>query len=232
MDTRFSPAAVPVRRRRVPFELLIAVVLLAGFVWLLVEVVRHGGVTQLDQEVAESLHRTAVSSPGLTEFFLKLTDLGSRPFLFGLASGVALLLIVMRLWRLALLWAAAQILAALFVAGVKLLVERPRAVWPDPITTESSFSFPSGHSAGSSLAYGMLAYLIWLRWPSRWPRGGAIAALGALVLLIGFSRMYLGVHYLSDVCAGYCVGLITLCLCIAVVESVRRREPVVDRPGG
>jgi undecaprenyl-diphosphatase len=229
-DPTPPPTTVPVRRRRLPIPLLAAVAFLAGFGWLLLEVTRGGGVTRFDHELAVRLHEVAVSSPGLTAFFKGVTELGSRRFLIGLAVVVAVVLIAARLWRLALLWGAVQILGALLVGELKERVDRPRPEWADPVVTETARSFPSGHATGSTIAYGLSAYLIGLRWRSRGARAAAIVGLGALVLLIGFSRLYLGVHYFSDVLAGYCLGLIALCLSVGIIEWVRRREPKVDQP--
>jgi undecaprenyl-diphosphatase len=220
----------PLARRRLPLPLLAAVALTAGFGWLALEVARGGGVTRFDEELAKRLHESALASPGLAAVFTGITELGSRRFLVGFSAAVAVILALARLWRLALLWGGAQVFCALVMAGVKAVRERPRPHWEVPVITEEGWSFPSGHSAGSALAYGLLAYLIALRWTKPAARAGSIAGLALLVLLIGFSRMYLGVHYFSDVCGGFCLGLITLCLCIALIEWARRRLPAVDRP--
>jgi membrane-associated phospholipid phosphatase len=87
---------------------------------------------------------------------------------------------------------------------------------------ETSYSFPSGHAMESFVAYGMLAYLavLWLRtWEAR---VAVICGAALLVVLIGFSRMYLGVHYFSDVIAGYAAGGVWLSALITGAETMRR----------
>ena len=104
---------------------------------------------------------------------------------------------------------------------IKMIIKRPRPEWPFPVYIESSFSFPSGHATMAVILYGFIAYLLWhtstgsvqvsstllsarkIRWIS------TILAI-LIILVIGFTRLYLGVHYFSDVIAGYILG--TLCL--------------------
>jgi undecaprenyl-diphosphatase len=76
----------------------------------------------------------------------------------------------------------------------------------------------------SLVAYGMLAYLLILGIPVRWLRWVLVSLLALLVLAIGFSRMFLGAHWFSDVVAGYCAATIWLTFCITSVEALRRRR--------
>lgn len=79
---------------------------------------------------------------------------------------------------------------------------RPATALPDP-----SFSFPSGHATISMAFYGLLIYFVWKNIRSKYLRGGLIAVLSLLVLSIGFSRLYLGMHFVTDVWGGYFLGL-------------------------
>jgi membrane-associated phospholipid phosphatase len=89
--------------------------------------------------------------------------------------------------------------------------------------TPPGWSFPSGHAMGSFVTYGFLAYLL-SRVPwARFPRRTVTAALAALVLLIGFSRMYLGAHFLSDVIGGYAAAAVWLTFCILVTDRTQQR---------
>ncbi len=99
----------------------------------------------------------------------------------------------------------------LLITGLKLLFHRPR---PDVIFAPLGYSFPSGHSFFAVTVYGMAAYWLTQGAPSRRRWVWATAAL--VILLIGFSRVYLGVHYASDVLAGFCVGLPWLWACLAL----------------
>jgi membrane-associated phospholipid phosphatase len=164
----------------------------------------------VDGWVAAALH--AHASPPVTTFFSLVTELGGTIVLVAVA-----VLTAASLARLGRRHDAALVLVALVGAEIltwslKALFQRERPTFDDPLATASSFSYPSGHALVSVVVYGALAYLL-LAGRSG-PRGGAVvAAFAALVVLaVGFSRLYLGVHYLSDVLAGYAVGFAWLLL--------------------
>src|SRR5439155_17690729 len=112
-----------------------------------------------------------------------------------------------------------------WIDAIKNVVDRQRPVYNRIFTSEESPSFPSGHAAGSAVGYGMLAYCLALRWRTWRRRLPLVGVLVLLVLLIGFSRLYLGVHYLSDVLAGYALGLAWLALCVCAIEAIRMQLP-------
>jgi undecaprenyl-diphosphatase len=95
---------------------------------------------------------------------------------------------------------------------------RDRPFFEDPLATASSFSFPSGHALVSLAVYGSLALVVARHTRSR-RRAAAILAVAAIwILAIGFSRLYLGVHFLSDVLAGYAAGAAWLALLYVSIE--------------
>ncbi len=97
-----------------------------------------------------------------------------------------------------------------------------------------AFSFPSGHAMVSAAFYGFLAYLSW-RVLRGWWRTASTLALLALVLAIGLSRLYLGVHYLTDVLAGYLAGFVwadTVILGSRLLARRRAPPPPPDRVAG
>lgn len=95
---------------------------------------------------------------------------------------------------------------------LKIIIDRPRPI--DAVILEDSASFPSGHATIAVAFYGFFAYLLFNNikniHTSQKYRASIILAGAVLIFLIGFSRLYLGVHYLSDVLAGYLVGLLWL----------------------
>ena len=106
---------------------------------------------------------------------------------------------------------------------LKLVIRRPRPPGAAAFLQHFSWSFPSGHAMASLIGYGMLAYVLTLLWIHH--RSAQIAVvLGAalLIIAIGFSRLYLGVHYFSDVVGGYAAGVLWLSACISGVEVARR----------
>lgn len=158
----------------------------------------------------------------LSEFFYALTALGSFFATIGIAVLGSVVLIYYRKWRnLLILW--------LLMAGVGLFVQvgkrefnRPR---PPQIAyyAVTGFSFPSGHSATAMTLYGLLGYW-WARQIRRTrPRIWAGVATIVLILLVGFSRIYLGVHYLSDVLGGYLLGICWLIIGVALTEWQRTK---------
>lgn len=181
------------------------------FAVLAEDVLTGDPLVQLDQRLAGWLHDRA--TPGLTTAFEAVTTLGSASVIVPLALA-AILVLLTRTKRaealfVTLVLAGAEGLTMILKAGF----ERERPFFPDPLATESSFSFPSGHATVSLAVYGALGFLL-ARRSSSW-RGRALwlGAAAGLVLLIGASRLVLGVHFLSDVLAGFSAGMVWLVLC-------------------
>lgn len=107
-----------------------------------------------------------------------------------------------------------------FLTGIvgKYLWHRPRPM-DVAVYLEKSWSFPSGHAILAVSLYGFLIYFFWKQFKSWGTKAGALFLGLLIILLIGFSRLYLGVHYLSDVLAGYMIGIFWLVISIDLVES-------------
>ena len=119
-----------------------------------------------------------------------------------------------RNWSDMLLVIFARVTASWLNDLLKAIFARPRPFFLDPIATAAFYSFPSGHVMGSVIVYGLLAYLLLQRKPSRPVRLVIIGVTTLIVLLVGLSRMVLGVHYLSDVLAGFAAGGAWLVVCV------------------
>jgi membrane-associated phospholipid phosphatase len=166
---------------------------------------------QVDIRLANALNANAVSSA--TTAFEAVTTLGSTSVLALVAATAVAYLVHRRRGRDTALLVVALAGAQLVTWILKAALERPRPSFDEPVATADWFSFPSGHASNSLALYGALAYVFAGR-SSRPVRAVVLAGLTLLVAAIGFSRVYLGVHYLTDVIAGYSAGLAWLLLVI------------------
>jgi membrane-associated phospholipid phosphatase len=172
--------------------------------------------TRNDQQVADWLHGRATEP--LTDVFRAITTLGNFVTLV-----VVTVIAVAVLWRRrehidAVLVAAAFLGAQVLSIGMKLGFRRERPFFPDPLATESTFSFPSGHALVSLAVYGSIALVLARRLRRRSDGIVLFGGTALLVLAIGFSRLYLGVHFLSDVLAGFAAGAAWLALLYVALE--------------
>jgi undecaprenyl-diphosphatase len=152
------------------------------------------------------------------------TELGSTIAVTVIAVLTLLVGVAAGPWRHGAIGAGVIGLAALAVEIIKSTVARERPEILDPLLVEHGFSFPSGHASLSMVAYGILAVLVGR---SFLPRGTQLAVFGlvvAVVFLIGLSRVWLGVHYPSDVIAGWVAGATVVLVYASFTRGVSR-EP-------
>jgi undecaprenyl-diphosphatase len=196
---------------------------LAAFVVLAEDVVTGGRIAAFDQVFARELR--AATTPAWAGVFAVITIFGSGPALTAAAGAIGTVLIV-RGQKVAGVWfMTAQAGGALLNYVLKQTFERTRPEFADPVLAASSWSFPSGHAMATFIFCGLGAYLI-VRASRSWLAAGlAIAATLAWCVLISFSRLYLGVHFASDVIAGMCAGAAWVAVCVSGLEVVRRRRP-------
>jgi membrane-associated phospholipid phosphatase len=204
--------------------LLLSLAAAALFAVIARGVVAEKGLTELDLKLKDDLHAHALASPATRTVFELITEMGSFRTLSVLAVGVALVLLVRRQLLLALVWLIALAGGGLIDAWLKSLFLRERPSFEVSLVYEPTLSFPSGHSMASIVSYGMLAYLLVLIVPHRWLRIAVAGILSLLVLGIGFSRIYLGAHWFSDVLGGFTAGAVWLAFCISGIEIIRRRR--------
>jgi membrane-associated phospholipid phosphatase len=165
-----------------------------------------------DETILLSIHQW--SSPTLDQVMLLITQLGNPTALVPLACISISWLSWRRQWHIALLFFVTGLGGAVLSTGLKLFFGKARPqLWPQLIT-ETTYSFPSGHALGSMVLYGLMAYLIAHQFPRR--AGLIYSAAAVLIGAIGFSRLYLGVHWPTDVLAGYSIGFLWLFVCTAL----------------
>ncbi len=202
--------------------LLVSIAALWLFGGITEDVVHHDPLTQFDLTLLAWFHAHATAS-GL-KIFAAISVLGSPLAMTVLGVAVALLLAARHSWLLLAGWCAAFAGGGVLDVALKHIIRRPRPIYATPFLREYySFSFPSGHAMGSLIGYAMLAYLLVTLWARRWQAKAAIVSTATvLILAIGVSRLYLGVHYFSDVVGGYAAGVLWVSACITGVEIARR----------
>lgn len=217
---RFSPGG------ELGLHLTVGVCVMLAAAWVFggiaEDVVAAAQITLLDLELAHWFHQRA--SAGFTRMMLVVTHVHS-------ALGVSLLALLLALHfhlRKAAYWLLTLAVAVpggmLLNVVLKYIFQRARPSFDDPLLTLATYSFPSGHTVSATLLYGVLAaYLVCMvRTPVA--RALIVGAACAMVALVGLSRIYLGVHYLSDVLAAVAEGCAWLAVCITASSTLRRRR--------
>ena len=190
---------------RILFGLLGAIGALIFFLWLADEVF-EGSTKVFDDTVRNTIHEMA--TPWLTQLMIFLSFVGSFGFLIGL--GIIAIIVFARLkWKRAialfLITMAGELILNLILKQFFHRV-RPPAYFDYPLP--DSYSFPSGHALGAFCFFGVLAWLITARLQKRQPKILVWTLATLLIFFIGFSRIYLGVHFPSDVVAGFISGFV------------------------
>ena len=193
------------------------------FAALVDAVLENDSIVNFDVVAAAWIHER-VTMFGLRVFQV-ITDIGS-PIV------VSLVVVAMAIWcwqRRERVLAVGVVTicagAALLDRVLKAVIHRNRPEFGTPFLHGHSFSFPSGHAFGSIVGYGILAYLLiaFFR-PARNTRRLIQGVIAALVLAIGISRIYLGVHYPSDVIGGFAAGIAWLSICLTGIRLARDRS--------
>ena len=193
-------------RRQRPAVVVVMLLALVLFTSLADQVAESQPLVSLDRNVDEALHQQATA--WVTTTMGGVSWLGSSQGLLLVTTAAASFFVARRHLREAALVVLAFAGAELLYSLLKVEFARPRPSFADPVVPQDAgYSFPSGHATASMAVYGALAYLALttLR-GTRWPRIACTAGLLALVAAIGFSRLYLGKHFPSDVIAGWCAA--------------------------
>lgn len=220
LQARFSPELY------LGLNLTVGLIILVGAGWLFggiaEDVVNNDPLTTVDLHVANWLHARA--TPTLNFGMQLVSYFGGTLFVSVLTVAAAAWLIWQRHWyrlmELVLIVPGGMLVNVL----LKHAFHRARPAFDNPILTLTTYSFPSGHAAAAMLLYGAFAvFAVWKLRTWSWKLLMGFFAV-MLIALIDFSRIYLGVHYLSDVLAGSAAGIAWLALCITAVETMRSRH--------
>ncbi|GAA1796597.1 phosphatase PAP2 family protein [Planosporangium flavigriseum] len=186
---------------------LVAVVIAGACFGVLLALVRSrwGPLDLLDRGIAASLNRFVAARPPLAATLRAITDLGSPLFLTIMITIAVIGFLVRRRMPVAIYLATTTLGSTVLGRTLKVLVGRLRPVVAEPVATATGKSFPSGHALSATVCYGVLL-LVFLPLLPRRARPFTVAFTVALVTAIGFTRIALGVHYVSDVFAGWFLG--------------------------
>ncbi len=163
-----------------------------------------GPLMSLDKGIARTTHRWAVADPGVTRASRVLTDWVWDPWTMrALCAVVVVWLAVRGAGRLALWLAGTCLLASVVQQSLKAAVDRPRPVWSDPVDSAHYAAFPSGHAMTAAVVCGLLLWLLRLYGVGRAPWRAAVALAALSVAGVGLTRVWLGVHWTTDVLGGW-----------------------------
>lgn len=185
-------------------------------------VVDGAGIVAVDVAVANWFH--VRTTPGWTSFMMTVS------FFHGGLPGALLALALLGYFYMRKLrwWLLAGLIilpgGTLLNVLIKYSFQRARPSFDAPLLTLTTYSFPSGHTAFAAMLYGLLGCWLVAHLRSLPARAAVVLAACAMVALVGLSRMYLGVHYLSDVMAASAEGCIWLALCITTISTWRRKR--------
>jgi len=226
---RFAPQLLFLQARLSPegylgLHVTLGALVLIGTAWLFggiaEDVITGDPLTVVDAQVATWLHARA--TPSVVEVTQLITLLGSASVVTVVATATAFLLVRKQRWFSLLAVVLVVAGGAVLNVLLKNIFHRGRPAFDNPIVVLTSYSFPSGHAMSATVLYGILGVLVAQASESwRW-RTAALLVAGLLILMVGFSRLALGVHYLSDVLAAMAAGLAWLSICLTGVETLRR----------
>jgi undecaprenyl-diphosphatase len=210
-----SPPRPPAERRTAGWAGALAV---GSTLLLALVALRWHPLMSLDSDVARTTHRWAVDESGVTHAFRILTDWVWDPWTMRLLTFAVAIWLV---WRRAARWTAVWLVVTCAVATLvqqtlKALVDRPRPVWPDPVDSAHYAAYPSGHAMTATVVCGLLLWLVHRYGADRalWRTAVAVAAIS--VAGVGLTRIWLGVHWATDVVGGWLLGALVVVLAVRV----------------
>ncbi|WP_322403265.1 phosphatase PAP2 family protein [Massilia luteola] len=207
-------------------HLTVGLALLLAAAWIFgaiaEDVVTGATITLVDVRLAHWFHDRA--TPGFTRAMLFVTHWNGL-----VGSSIMGALLALWFWRRrAHYWLVVCVIAVpggmLLNVALKHVFRRVRPAFDDPLLSLLTYSFPSGHTAAATVFYGLLACYLGRRVHAWRARALVVLGAAAMVTLVALSRMYLGVHYLSDVLAAAAEGAAWLAICITAVSTLHRRR--------
>lgn len=215
---------------QLPFiiTILIALIFVIAGINLFVELtdtLHTDALANYDRRITDFI--TSFRSPQLNKILQFITELGDfNGYLIMTAISTITFYLLFKNWRYVIEIFFVLVVSGLSNVALKQVINRAR---PDAehLVSVSSLSYPSGHAMSAISFYGFIIYIIYNLKLKGWVKTGLITIFSLLIFAIGFSRIYLGVHYPSDVAGGYIAGLIWVIFCIVlfhVIDLLRKRR--------
>jgi membrane-associated phospholipid phosphatase len=201
----------------------VLIILVAGW-WfgaIAEDLLSNGPLALTDQRVALWFRQQA--TPAITHAARAVTFFGSVAWLTVVSAGFAVVFVRRLAWLNLFVLASTMIGGSTLNVLLKHLFHRHRPVLENPLLTLSSYSFPSGHTMGATILYGLLALFATKTLRTGWARAACFIAACLSILLIGLSRIYLGAHFLSDVLGAFAASVIWLTICWTGGEVLHHR---------
>lgn len=204
---------------------LLAVTVIGFALWAFVEIVEgfinEETLFRIDGFVKGTAER--IATPDVARAMARVTNFAAPVLVVVVTLALAAYFAIRRVWDYLLMLALALGLGEILLYALKVAFDRAR---PTDGTAHDAYgaSFPSGHSFTALVLYGLLAYFVWQLTDKRWARVLAIAFAVATTLAVGVSRLYLGVHWLTDVLGAYAAGVAWLVFSVALVRVLEARR--------
>ena len=152
----------------------------------------------------------------LTIIMKMITTLGSTLVII---SGILCVAILIKNKKYFIIFSLANLIGVLLNNLIKIIVRRPRPTTTMVLTSENTYSFPSGHSMMSMIFYGLIIYYVIKNMKNKKMKTLLVSLLSCIIFFIGISRIYLGVHYATDVLAAHIIGLLYLIIFIKIINK-------------
>lgn len=208
--------------------IVLALIIVVGGINLFVELtntLHTDALAKYDNKVTEFV--ISYRNPQLNKFFQFITEIGDLyGYIVLTALSAIIFYVIFKNWRFVLEIVFVLAISGLANVALKQVINRAR---PDAehLVSVATLSYPSGHAMSAIAFYGFLIYLFYNFKLNVWVKTLTILTLGFLILAIGISRIYLGVHYPSDIAGGYIAGFIWVIFCIVlfnVIDLLRKRR--------
>ena len=200
--------------------MLISIIFVYLFITVLESLIQQESLYQADSRIINLLQ--VLRTPAINKLMLFITYLGEGPIVILGAFFIAILFFIFKKKNYSIALIVSVLFGQIFVLVLKNIIQRPRPLPLNALIPESSFSFPSGHAFVALSFYGLVSYFLFRESKNKLQKTLSILLGILLILGIGFSRIYLGVHWPSDVLASYAAGAAWLTALITSLE-IRRK---------